>query len=336
MRAPHSPRRNRAVLELPFDGRLLQRLNLASTVDSRFGILITAPTVIPDAPRNIKIGTCAWTYEDWRGVFYPAHFPADERLAFYTRYLPGVEVDSTFYGVPTAHAVAHWAEVTPDDFAFACKLPQAITHELRLRDSTEPLHEFLTALTPLAEKLWCVIVQLPPSFRPRRDEAALRAFVRALPANVRFAFEFRHAEWHQPRIAHLLEEHRVAWVWNDLTSLDHQKEGPFEFLPDTSDFVYVRLMGDLERKYDQDGREIHRYQKLMWPRDAALDSWSVRLRQAMDNQKRIFVAVSNHFEGYAPHTVERLGERLGLSYPMPDLMALDSKSGPDDRQLDLL
>jgi len=292
--------------------------------------------VLSDASANIKIGTCAWTYDDWRGVFYPEHLPADERLAFYARHFSGVEVDSTFYHAPKASAVAHWAEVTPEGFAFACKLPQEITHQQRLRDSTESLHEFLNALAPLGDKLWCVIVQLPPSFRPRRDEAALRAFVHQLPGNVRFAIEFRHAEWHQPRIAHLLEEHRVAWVWNDLTPVDHQQEGAFEFQPDTSDLVCVRLMGDLDKKYGEDGRKIHRYRKLMWPRDAALDSWSVRLRQAAENHRRIFVAVSNHFEGYGPQTVQRFGERLGFSCPLPNLTSTENKAASDDAQLDLL
>lgn len=289
-----------------------------------------------DAPANIKIGTCAWTYDDWRGVYYPEHFPAGERLEFYAKYLPAVEVDSTFYHAPTEQAVAHWAAVTPPDFAFACKLPQEITHQQRLRDSTESLRGFLAALAPLEKKLWCVVVQLPPSFQPRRDEAALRAFVQQLPAEVRFAIEFRHPDWHLPRIAHLLEEHRVAWVWNDLTALDHQKEGAFEFLPDTTDFLYVRLMGDLEKKYGADGRKIHRYRELMWPRDAALESWSVRLRQAADEHRRIFVAISNHFEGYAPQTAQRLGERLGFSLTLPDLAAMEEKTPADDGQLDLL
>ncbi len=282
-----------------------------------------------DALANIKIGSCAWTFDDWRGCFYPEHFPAVDRLAYYARYLSAVEVDSTFYHAPTAHSVAHWAEVTPPNFAFACKLPREITHDRRLRDCAELLHEFLAALEPLGEKLWCVVAQLPPFFQPRRDESALRDFVRHLPSRVRFAIEFRHADWHHPRIAQLLQEHGVAWVWNDLTSLDHQQEGAFEFLPDTADFLYLRLMGDLEKKYGASGRRIHHYQKIMWPRDSALENWAVRIRQAAAEHRRIFVAVNNHFEGFAPHTAQRLGERLGLSLSMPDLSASAA-------QLDLL
>jgi uncharacterized protein YecE (DUF72 family) len=288
-----------------------------------------------EPPAQIKIGTCAWSYEDWRGVFYPEHLPAAERLAFYARHLPAVEVDSTFYHAPTEHAVAHWAEMTPPDFAFACKLSREITHERKLRDCAGPLHEFLAPLTSLGKKLWCVVVQLPPFFQPARDETALRDFVRHLPAEVRFAIEFRHASWHHPRIAHLLSEHRVAWVWNDLTSADHQQEGAFELLPDTTDFLYVRLMGDLEKKYSANGRLIHRYRELLWPRDAALESWAVRLRHAAAEHGRIMVAVSNHYEGFAPQTARRLGGRLGFDFPTSESGTTDKGAG-DEGQMDLL
>ena len=170
----------------------------------------------------IHIATCAWSFEDWRGAFYPAHLPQARWLEFYARHFPAVEVDSTFYHVPTPHTAAHWFEVTPPGFRFACKLPREITHERKLRDAADMLAEFLTALEPLGEKLACVLVQTPPFFTPQHDASALREFVRGLPGGVRFAFEFRHAGWHVPRFAHLLEEHRVCWVWSDSTALAQQ------------------------------------------------------------------------------------------------------------------
>jgi uncharacterized protein YecE (DUF72 family) len=288
-----------------------------------------------DKSAHITIGTCAWSYDDWRGVFYPNHLPAAARLDFYARHLPAVEADSTFYHAPTRRVAAHWAEVTPPDFAFACKLSREITHERKLRDCAGPLEEFLEALRPLGDKLWCVLAQMPPFFQPAQDEAALRDFVRHLPKGVRFAIEFRHADWHHPRIAHLLSDHGVAWAWNDLTSLDHQQEGAFELLPDTADFLYVRLMGDLERKYLPSGQRLHHYRELQWPRDVALENWAARIRQAAGGHARIFAAVSNHYEGFAPATARRLGERLGFSFPSPG--TADGEDRPaDGGQLELL
>jgi uncharacterized protein YecE (DUF72 family) len=283
-----------------------------------------------DTPAHLTIGTCAWSFDDWRGVFYPEHLPAGDRLEFYARHFPAVEADSTFYHAPAPHVAAHWAEVTPPDFAFACKLSREITHERMLRDCAEPLRAFTAAIAPLGRKLSCVLVQLPPFFQLRRDETALRDFVRHLPADVRFAIEFRHADWHLPRIAHLMEEHGVAWVWSDDSPLEQQSEGAFEFLPDTADFIYVRLMGDLEKKYRGEGGRIHHYRELQWPRDAALEHWAARIRQAAGNHRQVFVAVNNHFEGFAPQTVQRLAEKLGLPLSMPDLATSDGQ------QMDLL
>lgn len=289
-----------------------------------------------ETPAICKIGTCAWSYDDWRGVFYPEHLPSSERLEFYARHLSAVEVDATFHHAPKQSVIEHWAAITPDDFAFACKVPHAITHELRLREATEPFHEFLAAMEPLGEKLWCVVAQLPPSFRPRRDEMALREFVRRLPTGVQFALEFRNTEWHLPRIAHLLHEHGVAWVWNDLTSLKHQKEGAFEFLPDTTDFLYVRLMGDRGETYEAGERKAHRYSRVMWPRDGGLESWGVRLGQAAADHRRIFVAVSNRFEGFGPRTAQRLGERMGVPVRLPSVLAPGDSAQSTEGQLDLL
>ncbi len=274
---------------------------------------------------KIKIGTCAWSFEDWRGVFYPEHLPPGERLAFYAQYFRSVEVDSTYYAAPATKVALHWYEVTPPDFVFACKLPREITHERRLRDCSELLEAFLRSIQPLGEKLGCVFVQMPPSFRPRQDEQALRAFIRELPGHVRFAIEFRHHDWHQPRIVQLLEAHRVCWVWTDVTPLDHQQEGAFEFLPQTTDFVYLRLLGDLGTKYAGDGRPVHSYREVLWPRDTSLENWATRLRQRLPEVANVFACVNNHFEGFAPRTAHRLAALLDL----PTRAWPDGNADPD-------
>lgn len=284
-------------------------------------------------PAKIHIGTCAWTYEDWRGVFYPEHLPSPERLAFYARSFSAVEVDSTFYHSPTPHVCAHWAEVTPPGFRFTCKVPREITHERKLRDAGEPLADFLQAVGMLGEKLGCLLVQLPPWFQPRHDEHALREFIHALPAGFRWAVEFRDTDWHLPRIVHLLESRRVAWVWNDLSPLAQADAAAFGFLPATADFVLVRLMGDLGTKYDGEGRRVHTYRSLQWPRATSLDNWAVKIQQTAAEVGDVFVSVSNHFEGYAPHTARELARRLGIDVKPPADTVVEQD--PDHRQLGL-
>ena len=193
------------------------------------------PLAIP-----VHIGTCAWSFDEWHGVFYPDHLPANERLAWYAKALGSVEIDSTFYATPSPETARHWCKMTPADFVCTCKMPKTITHERKLRDCREPLAEFLHGIEPLMPKLAAVLLQFPAYFkRNAGDEMALREFLSILPRTVRFAVEFRDAGWHLPRIANLLEEHSVAWVWNDITPLAHQNEAPFDFAPLTTDFIYL-------------------------------------------------------------------------------------------------
>jgi uncharacterized protein YecE (DUF72 family) len=297
---------------------------------------IVNPHQDPGPPGNIHIATCAWSFEDWRDVFYPPHLPPAKRLEFYAHHLPAVEVDSTFYHAPSQQTAAHWHDITPRHFRFACKLPREITHERKLRESAGELAAFLRDIEPLAEKLFCVLVQLPPFFTPKRDEHALRDFVRSLPAATRFAIEFRNHDWHLPRIAHLLQEHRVCWAWSDTTPIDHALEGAFDFLPDTTDFLYVRLMGDLEKKYDGPGSQAHRYREITWERTAALDNWAARIRREAAEKASAFIAVNNHYEGFAPQTCGRLAERLGMSIELPVAAQPGGKKKEHDQQLDLL
>jgi uncharacterized protein YecE (DUF72 family) len=114
-----------------------------------------------------------------------------------------------------------------------------------------------------------------------------------------------------------LEKHRVCWVWADTTPLNERNLAPFEFLPSTTDFLYLRLLGDYATKYDVDGGHVHRYEKLVWKREAALQSWSLKIRRHLAGVRNVWAFASNHFEGFAPDTCQRLAERLGFTLPLP-------------------
>lgn len=290
-------------------------------------------TAIRDEALPIYVGTSAWSYDDWKGTFYPEHLRPGERLAFYSQHFSTVEVDSTFYHAPDRHVTAHWAEATPANFKFSLKLTREITHEHRLRDCEALLERFVSGCEPLGKKLACVLVQLPPSMEPKHDEHALRDFIRVLPKSVRFAVEFRQAGWHVPRVVHLLEQHDICWVWNDTSSQDTAREAAFGSWPVCTDFLYVRLLGELDSKYGKDGSLLHRYQKLMWPRDEGINNWIERIRGAHPTPPNIFVYAANHYEGFAPHSAARFLRRCGLNGRLPDAAEL---KGGDSQQLTLL
>ena len=283
--------------------------------------------------QKIRIGACAWNFEDWREVFYPRDLPESRWLEFYARHFPTVEIDSTFYAPPGPDAVRRWLDITPSHFRFSCKLPREITHQCKLRDCSAELNGFLRAVEALAPKLHIILVQLPSSFLPKEGKVPLRSFVEQLPRDFRFAIEFRHPGWHRPQFIHLLEKHRICWVWADTSPLNERNLAPFEFQPRTTDFLYVRLLGDYTTKYDRAGKHQHSYGKLLWKREAALESWALKIERQLAEVRAVYAYVNNHFEGFALESAQRLAERLGYELPLPSTEA--AMSAEDRKQLDL-
>ena len=284
--------------------------------------------------QKIRIGSCAWSFDDWRRVFYPDDLPESHWLEFYSGHFPAVEVDSTFHAAPAEATVRRWAETTPASFRFACKLPRQITHVCRLRDCAAELSSFLRAVELLGPKLQVVLIQLPPSLTPADAKYALRKFLAQLPRDFRFAIEFRHAGWHRPQFIRLVEKYRICWVWADTTPLNERNLAPFEFLPCTTDFLYLRLLGDYATKYDGDGGHIHRYGKLLWKREAALESWSLKIQRHLTDVRSVWAFAGNHFEGFTLETCQRLAERLGFVLPLPTETEKAVSAGRES-QLDL-
>ncbi len=282
--------------------------------------------------QKIRLGTCAWSFGEWRGAFYPGELPQERWLEFYAHYFAAVEVDSTFYSAPSERTVQRWVESTPASFRFACKLPREITHACRLRDCSSDFNAFLRAVEPLGAKLQVILVQLPPSFAPKDGKAVLRSFLERLPRDFRFAIEFRNPGWHKPHIIHLLEKYRVCWVWADTSPLNERNLAPFELWPNTADFLYVRLLGDYTTKYGTGGEQMHQYGKLLWKREAALDSWALKIERHLQESRSVWTFVNNHFEGFAPETCQRLAQRLGYELPLPSSAEVLSA---DPGQLDL-
>lgn len=270
-------------------------------------------------PGPIRIGTCAWSFEDWKGNFYPERIAPAAMLPFYARHFPTVEVDSTFYAIPAQSSVEAWAARTPADFRFAAKLPKALTHEKRLRECERETDAFLAALSPLGPKLGVVLVQFSEWFDAKGGNAAAlsRWLDHATGRGVRFAVEFRHETWRTAECVEMLRSHGVGLVWNDLSLLERQLAEPERHGEITSDLVYVRLIGDPKTKYRPDGGRYHRYGKPLWSREAALQAWAAKLRLAGLRGREVYVFVNNHYEGSSPVTCATLARHLGIPLELP-------------------
>jgi uncharacterized protein YecE (DUF72 family) len=142
---------------------------------------------------EIRVGTSGWNYTEWRGSFYPVDLKPAAMLGYYAQRFSTVEVNNTFYRMPTAKAVEGWAATVPPRFTFVLKAPQRITHFARLRDVDDPVRVFCDTARILADRLGPLLFQLPPNFKV--DTGRLADLLALLPPDVRAAFEFRNATW---------------------------------------------------------------------------------------------------------------------------------------------
>src|SRR5262245_5671722 len=156
----------------------------------------------------IWIGTSGYNYPEWKGSFYPADLPAAKMLPYYAARFPTVEINYTFYRMPTEKLLAGWAAQTPDAYKLTLKAPRRITHDARLRGTGELVRSFCEVAASLGGKLGVLLFQLPPNLK--KDIALLRAFVEELPPRAEAAFEFRHVSWLDDEIFAVLAERRLA------------------------------------------------------------------------------------------------------------------------------
>jgi uncharacterized protein YecE (DUF72 family) len=159
---------------------------------------------------QVYIGTSGWAYTSWKPDFYPAKLPAKKLLDHYATQLNAVEVNYTFRANPRASTLAGWIAATPQDFRFAAKANQRLTHIRRLKPSIEEVKWFFEALRPLADahRLGPILFQLPPNFKADRE--ILANFLRLLPRGQQYAFEYRHPSWFEEPILSLLRDENAA------------------------------------------------------------------------------------------------------------------------------
>jgi uncharacterized protein YecE (DUF72 family) len=189
--------------------------------------------------KGVWVGTSGWTYDGWRGPFYPPEVPKKNWLSWYAEQFNTTEVNGSFYRTPSLEAVQAWHEQTPDDFVFAWKASKFITHWKRLSDNCVNSVELMeTRLKVLGKKLGPVLFQLPARFKADRERLA--SFLKLLSKRYQYAFEFRDASWYEKDIFALLRKRNIS-----LCISDHiDAPAPWEV---TADFVYVRGHGPTGR-----------------------------------------------------------------------------------------
>jgi len=187
--------------------------------------------------RGVWIGTSGWVYKEWAGHFYPKGWPKKDEFGYYVRHFPTVEINATFYRLPTLKMVRGWRDRSPDGFVFAVKGSRFLTHIKRLKDTGPGLQKYFRRLDPLAERTGPILWQLPPNFgKTKENVRRLARFLKKLPSRHRHAVEFRHPSWMDEETFTLLRTHQAANVWIS------SRRMPQDYTL-TSDFVYLRFHG---------------------------------------------------------------------------------------------
>jgi uncharacterized protein YecE (DUF72 family) len=242
--------------------------------------------------RRVWIGTSGWVYKQWAGNFYPPGWPKKDEFGYYAQHFPTVEINATFYRLPSLKMVRGWRERSPDGFIFAVKGSRFLTHLKRLNDTGPGLRKYFRRLLPLAERTGPILWQLPPNVLKTPEMfARLDRFLGRLSRKFRHAVEFRHPSWMDEETFALLRKHRAANVW--LSSL----RMPVDYTV-TSDFVYLRFHGRKDGAY-------HDYT------DDELQPWAKQLATAARRRLPCYVYFNNDLNTRAPLNAEALMRLLG-------------------------
>jgi uncharacterized protein YecE (DUF72 family) len=204
--------------------------------------------VTHEVPVRVAVGTSGYAYKEWKGSFYPADLPADGMLRFYGERFTAVEINNTFYRMPSEKVLLAWAADVPDGFTFVLKASQRITHRKRLKDAGEELTFFLRTANVLGPKLGPTLFQLPPNLK--KDLPRLVDFLALVPRTWRAAFEFRHASWFDEEVFAALKDHNAALCIADTDPEEGETEPLKVPAVATADWGYLRLRRAEYRKPD--------------------------------------------------------------------------------------
>ena len=223
------------------------------------------------------VGTSGWHYDHWRYRFYPPELAKAKWLKFYASHFTTVELNNSFYRLPSEDAFTNWRDSSPANFAFAVKVSRFITHIKRLKNTQEAVETFLSRARILGEKLGPLLYQLPPNMH--RDDGRLESFLSTLPQGMKHVFEFRHESWLDDRVFEILHKCNAGLCVFDMPSISCP-------LVATADFAYIRFHGST-------GLYFSCYS------DEELAGWAKRLADLAANLKEVYIYFNNDAEAFA-------------------------------------
>lgn len=256
--------------------------------------------------KSIQIGTSGWHYEHWKGPFYPESLPRNNFLDYYAERFSTLEINTSFYQMPQEKTLIQWRNGVPDSFLFSMKASRYITHIKKLKDARQILSPFFKRVELLNDKLGPILFQLPPQWRFNLER--LSSFLKALPQEYRYAFEFRDSSWFNQKTYDTLAQHNAAFGIYQVAS----RTSPLEI---TADFAYVRLLGS---KAPNQGKYS----------DSVLQAWARQLKAWGAAGKDIYCYFDNDESGFAVSDAIRMKELLDITVPVEIIDSVARKDAP--------
>jgi len=222
-------------------------------------------------------------------------------LPYYSQVFNYVEIDSTFYNIPSEMMVKNWSKRTPDNFRFTAKFPKIITHDKKFKNVEKDLELFYKAMEPLKEKTLSLLIQLPPSYKLKEGLEDFNGHHFFFEGDFRYGVEVRHSSWFSDLAYNFFKNNNIAMVWSQM---DRLQTPPIV----TSDFVYLRLIGDRRLAEDQFG-------KIQIDRTEEIKNWANKMKEVKQNEKDVkigIVAANNHYGGYGPGTVDIFRQNMDM------------------------
>jgi uncharacterized protein YecE (DUF72 family) len=232
----------------------------------------------------ILVGTSGYNYPEWKGSFYPADLAAAKMLPYYAARFPTVEINYTFYRMPSEKILSGWVAQVPPEFRFTLKAPRRITHDAKLVGCEDLTESFCRVAGTLGGQLGALLFQLPPTLK--KDLPRLNTFLASLPPKAPGAFEFRHASWFDEEVYAALRTHGQALCVADSEKL----ETPFEV---TADFGYFRLRDEGYQSED-------------------ISDWAAKIAALNSRCRDVFVYFKHEEEGKGPEFAKQLAHHLHL------------------------
>src|SRR5580704_13266387 len=267
---------------------------------------------MPTKP-EIRIGTSAFTAAGWPGSFYPEGMKPADYLSHYATQFDFVEIDSSFYRVPSVSVVKGWAAKTPKNFLFSLKVPQIITHEKVCVDCDDDVKAFLNAADNLGDKLGALVLQFgyfnKMAFKTQADFLGrLEPFLKSLPKGYPFVLEIRNKAWMDDRFMDTLRKYKVAFAVIDQSWVPRPWEFKTPLDTHTADIAYIRLLGD--RKGIEQITKT--WDKIVVDKTADLKKWAGEVESLQKLKIPVMIAVNNHFQGCGWETVRAFQKMLNL------------------------